>query len=195
MLSAIAASVCCITPLLALVSGVSGMASAFSWMECARPFLIGLTLAVLGFAWYQRLKSERTEVVDCACEHNEQSGFMGSKGFLGLVTVFAALMLAFPYYSHIFYPAPESGSAETHQISGSQQVTYEVEGMTCGGCEAHVQSAVNGLQGVIAVSVSHTGGIAVVNFDPERVSEDKMAEAINATGYRVSGIRNQEPSE
>lgn len=195
ILSAIAASVCCITPPLALISGVSGMASAFSWMEPARPFLIGFTLAMLGFVWYQRLRSERTEAVDCACEHNERSGIMGSKKFLGLVTVFAALMLAFPYYSHIFYPVPEAESSGFFQVSESQRVTYEVQGMTCGGCEAHIQSAVNGLEGVISVKASHAEGTATVEFDPTRVSKSSMTEAINATGYHVRGIRNQEPSE
>ena len=56
VLSAVAASLCCITPVLALISGASGVASTFSWMEPARPYLIGITVLVLGFAWYQKLK-------------------------------------------------------------------------------------------------------------------------------------------
>lgn len=38
LLTAIASSLCCITPVLALISGTSGIASAFFWLE---PF--GLT--------------------------------------------------------------------------------------------------------------------------------------------------------
>lgn len=56
LLTAIAASLCCITPVLALVAGTSGLASTFSWLEPARPYFIGLTILVLGFAWYQKLK-------------------------------------------------------------------------------------------------------------------------------------------
>lgn len=44
VLSAVAASLCCITPVLALISGASGVASTFSWMEPARPYLIGITV-------------------------------------------------------------------------------------------------------------------------------------------------------
>lgn len=33
VLSAVAASLCCITPVLALISGASGVASTFSWMD------------------------------------------------------------------------------------------------------------------------------------------------------------------
>ena len=42
VLSAVAASLCCITPVLALISGASGVASTFSWMEPARPYLVCL---------------------------------------------------------------------------------------------------------------------------------------------------------
>ena len=56
LLTAIAASLCCITPVLALVAGTSGLASTFSWLEPFRPYFIGLTILVLGFAWYQKLK-------------------------------------------------------------------------------------------------------------------------------------------
>jgi mercuric ion transport protein len=33
LLTAIAASLCCITPVLALIAGTSGLASTFSWLE------------------------------------------------------------------------------------------------------------------------------------------------------------------
>ncbi len=49
--AAIAASLCCITPLLALLAGASGAASSLSWLEPARPYLIGLAIYYLGFAW------------------------------------------------------------------------------------------------------------------------------------------------
>ncbi|MEL0215875.1 MAG: mercuric transporter MerT family protein, partial [Burkholderiaceae bacterium] len=59
LLTAFAASLCCITPVLALVAGTSGLASSFSWLEPARPYFIGLTILVLGFAWYQMLKPKK----------------------------------------------------------------------------------------------------------------------------------------
>ena len=51
LLTAFAASLCCITPVLALVAGTSGLASRFSWLEPARPYFNGLTILGLGFAW------------------------------------------------------------------------------------------------------------------------------------------------
>jgi mercuric ion transport protein len=51
VLSTFAASLCCITPVIALLAGSSSIAANFSWMEPARPYLIGLSIAVLAFAW------------------------------------------------------------------------------------------------------------------------------------------------
>lgn len=46
VLTAIASSLCSITPVLALIAGSSGAASTFSWIEPARPYLIALTILV-----------------------------------------------------------------------------------------------------------------------------------------------------
>ena len=46
LLTAISASICCITPVLALLAGTSGLASTFSWLEPFRPYFIGLTFLV-----------------------------------------------------------------------------------------------------------------------------------------------------
>jgi mercuric ion transport protein len=44
IITAITASLCCITPVLALIAGTSGIASTFSWIEPFRPYLIALTI-------------------------------------------------------------------------------------------------------------------------------------------------------
>ena len=67
-LSAIAASLCCITPVIALLAGSSSIAANFSWIEPARPYLIGLSIVVLVFAWYLKLKPAKANDRDCKCE-------------------------------------------------------------------------------------------------------------------------------
>ena len=59
VLSAIAASLCCITPVIALLAGSSSVAANFSWIEPARPYLIVVSIAVLAFAWYLRLNQKK----------------------------------------------------------------------------------------------------------------------------------------
>ena len=104
LLTAISASLCCITPVLALLAGTSGLASTFSWLDPLRPYLIGLTVLVLGFAWYQKLKPQKQ--IDCDCDTTEKTPFIQTKKFLAIVTVFAGLMLAFPTYANVFFPGP-----------------------------------------------------------------------------------------
>lgn len=187
VLTAIAASLCCITPVLALVSGASGIASAFSWMEPARPYLIGITVLVLGFAWYQKLKPRTAEEIACACEEDENPSFWQTKKFLGIVTVFAALMLAFPNFAHIFYPSNDQKEVIIVNASDIQMVTFDVKGMTCNGCASHVENDVNKLPGIIKVDAVYEEAIAKIEFDQTKVSLAQIEEAINGTGYKVVG--------
>ncbi len=185
ILSAIAASLCCITPVLALISGAGGIASSFSWLEPARPYLLGITVLVLGFAWYQKLKPRTAEEIQCACEDVEKPPFMQTKKFLGIVTVFAFLMMAFPYYGHLFYPKIDK---EVVVVSSDniQEVKFNVSGMTCASCEEHVKHAVNELSGIVSVSANSDEGIANVKFDNSKTDKATITKAIDATGYKVS---------
>lgn len=185
LLTAFAASICCITPVLALFSGASGVASTFSWMEPFRPYLIGLTIVVLAFAWYQRLKPRTQDEIDCACEEDEKPSFWQSKKFLGIVTIFAAVMLAFPHYSSIFYSNNNAAEIAIVESNNVEEVTYEVSGMTCESCNLHVEHAVTALPGIITAKADYVEGTANVKFDKTKVSQERIKEAINGTGYKV----------
>lgn len=186
ILSAIAASLCCITPVLALVSGAGGIASSFSWLEPARPYLLGITVLVLGFAWYQKLKPRTAEEIQCACEEDEKPPFMQTKKFLGIVTVFAFLMMAFPYYGHILYPKADKEVVVVFS-DNIQEVKFNVSGMTCSSCEEYVKHAVNELPGIVNVSANSDEGIANVKFDNSKTDKATIIKAIDGTGYKVSG--------
>ena len=183
LLTAIAASLCCITPVLALVAGTSGLASTFSWLEPARPYFIGLTILVLGFAWYQKLKPKKQ--IDCNCETEEKPKFIQSKMFLGIVTAFAIVMLAFPYYAHIFYPKTEKQVIVVDN-SNVQTVEFTISGMTCASCEEHVNHEVNKLSGIIKSSTSYENGNSIVEFDNSKTNITDIEKAINGTGYTVT---------
>ena len=181
LLTAIAASLCCITPVLALIAGTSGLASTFSWLEPFRPYFIGLTILVLGFAWYQKLKPKKQ--IDCNCETEEKPKFIQSKMFLGIVTAFAIVMLAFPYYSSIFYPKTEKQIIVVDK-SNIQKVEFTISGMTCSGCEHHVKAEISKLKGIVEVVVSYEKGNAIVKFDNKQTSITEIEKAINSTGYK-----------
>jgi copper chaperone CopZ len=183
LLAAITASLCCITPVLALIAGTSGIASTFSWIEPFRPYLIGLTILVLSFAWYQKLKVKKE--IDCECDMDEKPKFIQSKTFLGIVTVFAIVMLAFPYYSGIFYPNTEKQIIVVNK-SDIKTTEFKISGMTCAGCEEHVNHEVNKLNGIVNLRASYENGNAIIEFDKTKTNETEIEKAINSTGYKVT---------
>jgi mercuric ion transport protein len=183
VLTAVTASLCCITPVWAFLAGASGMASAFSWLKPARPYLTGITILILAFAWYQKLKPKR-EMTDCDCVPHEKHKFIQSKRFLGIVTAFIILTLSFPFYAHIFYPRTEKQMIIADRLN-TKTVEFKIKGMTCTGCANHINHSVNKLDGVITSIASYEHGNAIVEFDSSKTSVGKIEKAINSIGYTI----------
>lgn len=193
VLTALAASICCITPILAVLAGTTGLASTFSWIAPFRPYLIGFTVLVLVFAWYQKLKPKSRSVVDCECEDDMAANkegkpkFFNSKAFLFFVTLFAGTMLAFPYYSNIFYSNPNMNNEVVFvQQSNVKEIRVTIEGMTCTGCEAHIESEVNKLNGILNVKADYENASTIVEYDTTKVDIQKIETAILSTGYKIA---------
>lgn len=189
ILSSLAASLCCITPVLALMAGTSGMASTFSWVEPFRPFLIGITALLIGFAWYQKLRPQTQEEIDCECEEDEKTPFLQSKTFLAIGTLFAGLMLAFPYYSNAFYPQNEAPGSTIFQEKPTLKLVLDIKGMTCSGCEAHVEQAASKVEGIQKTIASYAEGKAEIEFDPAKTNPERIIEAIKTTGYQITASK------
>ena len=94
MLSAVAASLCCILPLAAVFLGV-GSAALGTWMEPARPYLLGFTVVCLGLAFYQAYRPLECGPEDsCAAPVSRR----GQRVWLWIMTPVALALLALPYY-------------------------------------------------------------------------------------------------
>ena len=185
VLTALTASICCITPVLAVFAGTTGLASTFSWIEPFRPYLIGFTVLVLAFAWYQKFKPKTEAEIDCECE-DDKPKFINSKDFLFLVTLFAGAMLAFPQYAHIFYPTPDTSKEIVYvEQSNVKEIRVTIEGMTCSGCEAHIESEVNKLDGILNVDADYEAANTIVKYDETKVDLQKIETAILSTGYKI----------
>ncbi|WP_424494100.1 mercuric transport protein MerTP [Salinimicrobium sp. GXAS 041] len=187
ILTGIASSLCCITPLLAIVAGTGSMAGAFEWLEPLRWQLVVSSLIALAVAWYLKIKPVKEE--DCGCDTEYRTSFFQSRTFLGGVTVFVGLSLAFPYYAEAFYPSNEKEVVFV-QEKNIQTTEFLVSGMTCAGCEGLVKSEVNKLDGIVSCKVSYEDGNTVVEFDTTRTNIEEVKTAIERTGYKVT--KNQE---
>lgn len=185
VVSAVGASLCCIAPLLALLAGGGSVAARFSWLEPLRPVFVGFTVVALGLAWYQKLRP-RTDAADCTCE---AESWVQGRAFLGVVTVFALSMLAFPWYADVFYLAAPKKGELVADFSEVQYIELDIGGMTCTGCEAHIRQVVMRQSGVVDAVASYEVGSAVVGFVRGRTDTATIRRAIEAAGYEVIGAR------
>jgi copper chaperone CopZ len=91
----------------------------------------------------------------------------------------------------------DAGSRHEDQSAGKPAVViasenlgtmnFDVEGMTCEGCEKAVERSVEGLKGIAGVKASHTTGETTIRYDKTVVDEDQLRAGIEAAGYRVKG--------
>ena len=192
--AAVAASLCCVTPLLALLAGSSSLAANFSWIAPARPYLIALSIVVLIFAWYQQLKPA-SNVVDCICEPATKSAFLKSKSFLSIVTICAIVMMTLPLYAKMFYPKAKAQVVPVAIINNKVQVSYNIQGMTCEACEEHVNIELSKVKGVLTYSTSYDNKTSIITFDKSIVDIKKIEAAINNTGYKAVDYKIINPTK
>jgi len=64
-----------------------------------------------------------------------------------------------------------------------EKVELKVSGMSCGHCVAAVSKSLSALDGVDVVSVEV--GSARLSYDPDKLSRERIAEAVADAGFEV----------
>ena len=67
-----------------------------------------------------------------------------------------------------------------------ETMSFEVGGMSCGGCVANVKRVLEALPGVHAASVTLEPAQARVDYDPSRVKAEAFYDAVRSAGYDVA---------
>ena len=68
----------------------------------------------------------------------------------------------------------------------TKTVTIRVEGMKCAKCSASVSKALKATEGVEDAQVSSEKGEAVIKYDDQKLTEAKLREVINSTGFKAA---------
>ena len=179
LLAAVASSACCIPPLIALVAGIGGGASAFSWIEPARPFLIAFAILAIGYAWYSYFKKNKNKKSYCMGKPK----FYQTKGYLIAITLFAVLSIGYPYYSYLF-----ATNTKTTAISNKEHINtvqLKVKGMTCIGCETTINTNLMKLKGVLSSQASYKKELTTIRYDSTTVTLSAIKKNIANSGYIV----------
>lgn len=66
------------------------------------------------------------------------------------------------------------------------ETTIDVRGMSCDGCEANVETALESLSGVSAATADHDAGTVRVTHDESAVDAEALDGAIDDAGYEVA---------
>ena len=185
IIAALAASSCCIPPIIAAIAGVGGAAGSLSWMEPLRPYLIGLAIIAISYAWYNYLKPKKAD--DCGCSIEKPKWYQ-TKGFLIGMTLFSVISITIPYYSHIFY-SDNKKEVIVADKSNVESIKVEIQGMTCSSCEQHIDHSVNELEGILNIHSSYEKGNTEIQFDKTKTTIEKIEKAINSTGYTVNNTK------
>ena len=67
-----------------------------------------------------------------------------------------------------------------------QSMTFDIHGMSCGGCVGSVKRALQKVDGVSDVDVSLNPGQAIVNADVSLASAAQILAAISKLGYHAN---------
>jgi copper chaperone CopZ len=70
-------------------------------------------------------------------------------------------------------------------LADTKKSTIRVEGMKCSKCSGSVEKALKATAGVEKVEISLDRKEAVVEYDDAKVTEAKLREVINGTGFKA----------
>jgi copper chaperone CopZ len=183
VLSAIAASLCCIGPLVTVIVGASGFAAAGLFAQW-RPLFLTITALMLAAAWYLAYRHPKADHCSTErCPYNPAAKW--NRVILWLATSFVIAMAAFPAYSgvaaRLLVPAGASDGGPSQVKLARLQVN--IPSMDCGACAAGIEAKLNKQDGVQGAQVDFATKTAVIRFDPGKLSPEKITALINETGF------------
>ncbi|TVQ23372.1 MAG: cation-translocating P-type ATPase, partial [Spirochaetaceae bacterium] len=76
-------------------------------------------------------------------------------------------------------------TAQDSPQGGTQSQMYPVRGMSCASCVASVESMLGAMDGIETAQVNFATEKVKVVFDPQKVTEEQMAEQIKQIGYEM----------
>ena len=191
LITALAASLCCILPLIAAMGGVAVLAVAATF-KSYRPYLLFVTAvlflggAIVAYRDYRR---------DCqpgsVCETKPVTRL--SVLSLGVLAALVVFLATFPYYSgsvvQAFAAAPDRKAAPDvkKESAGSlRTVQFVISGMTCASCASGLEASFRNMPGVKEAKIDYDKKEATVRFDPAKQTEEAVKMLVADAGYTVT---------
>jgi copper chaperone CopZ len=194
--AAIAASACCILPLILGVvgAGTLGLGAA---LAPYRPYLMGLTLLLLGAGFYFAYRPAKTAGEAECCVTSEAGGCTHekalrtkqlSRAMLWAITVFTLAVVAYPQIAE--YRAGTSAASAPVVITPTkaQMALFTIPSMDCPSCAVHIADVLKKTPGVYDAKVDFDTKQATVHYDATRINLPRLREVIDRTGFPTKEI-------
>lgn len=187
VLAALAASSCCLGPLVLAGLGLGG-AGALAALSSYRGPILGVTAALLAAGFYLTYRKPRAAAGDaCGCEvpRANRAGKVG----LWLAAALVAVLVASPNVLARVYAAGQR--SPTAATAATQTAIVLVQGADCEACAAHLRSALGKVGGLHELTLNVATQSATVTFEPAPGRLDAYVAAIDDLGYeaRITATR------
>jgi len=170
----LAASLCCIGPLLSLSLGLGSFAAS-AWFAQWRPVLLAVTFVLLGLAWWLTYRRPKIDCADGTCARPPGKAARISLWLGTLVALGSAIYPSLP--------------AANHQINaaavtvGDAKLSVLIPSMDCPPCAKGIEASLSRAPGVKQAAVDYDTKAANLIFDPAITSREQLLALIDASGF------------
>lgn len=186
VVAAIAASLCCILPIVAALTGLS-LLSAAVWAEKSRPLLLGATGVLLGAGLWLAYRDYRKA---CAPGSLCATGKPQCWSVIALAVLAAAViaLAAFPYYSGRVAQAVAPQPAAQQAAPGTPTATavFSIPNMDCPACATTLSANLRRAPGVLDARIEFEGRKATVTYDASRQNVAALEKIVTDSGFQVA---------
>jgi len=183
VVAAIAASLCCILPIVAAVTG-AGVLAAGAAFERWRPYLLGAAGVLLAGGLLLAYRDHRKACEPgsvCAARPGSRWNLMA----LGILALLVIGLAAFPYYSGSVASAVVRRADSSMGSAALATATFRIPDMDCPACAVSLSARLGRLPGVAGANVDFESRRAVVTYHPGRQDFAAFQKIVNEAGFRV----------
>jgi mercuric ion transport protein len=184
LLSALAASLCCIGPLVAVALGLGSFAAA-GWFTASRPIFLGVTVGLLAVAWFLAIRARRMQ-----CAADASCATLPAKRWPLVLLSFCTLAVAgvalFPEAARAV--ADRASPASTSAVGGTV-LRVRIPSMDCAACAIGIEGTLQRVAGVRFAAVRYATKEAEIAYDPSIVSQAALIARIDGTGFKAELIK------
>lgn len=181
LLAALAASSCCLGPVLLAALGLGG-AGLFAGIAAYRPCMLAVTAAFLGLGFYLSYRKPKAVEGDaCGCDVPKSRRM--PRILLGVATITTGLVAASP---SLLANSSASASHAVATSSAAATVAVKVDGIDCEACTAPIRKALAAAGGFDDLKLDVPSKIVTITYEPGPGRPEVYLKAIDSLGYEAT---------